>query len=52
MNGVDSTTVGTLPRTNDSVTITKVELVVKNLSLKVEASNTVPGDVITTSTAS
>jgi hypothetical protein len=47
MNGVVYTTVGTLPRTIDSVLINKAELVVKNLSLKVEASNTVPNDVLT-----
>jgi hypothetical protein len=42
LNGVPTTTVVTIPKTVDSVSITKAELVVKNGQLKVEALGSVP----------
>jgi hypothetical protein len=47
LNGVTSSVTATYFRTTDNVLITKAELVVKNLSLKVDATNQVPGDVLT-----
>jgi hypothetical protein len=47
LNGVTSTVTGTLFKTIDFPTINKAELVVKNLSLKVDATSQVPSDVLT-----
>jgi len=47
MNGVTSTVTGTLYRTIDFPGISKAELVVKNLSLKVDATSQVAGDTLT-----
>ncbi len=47
MNGVTSTVTGTLFKTTDFPLISKAELVVKNLSLKVEATSQVAGDTMT-----
>ena len=47
LNGVTSTYTATLFKSTDNVAITKAELVVKNLSLKVDAINLVPSDVLT-----
>ncbi len=47
LNGVSSSTTGMFYKTTDFVAITKAELVVKNLSLKVDATNQVPSDTLT-----
>ena len=47
LNGVTTTYTATLFKSTDNVAITRAELVVKNLSLKVDAINQVPADVLT-----
>ena len=47
LNGVTSTVTGTLFKTTDFAKINKAELVVKNLSLKVDATSEVPSDRLT-----
>ncbi len=47
LNGVTSSVTGTLFKTIDFPAISKAELVVKNLSLKVDATSQVPSDVLT-----
>ncbi len=46
-NGVTLNSTVTIPKTVDAAKVTKAELVVKNLSLKVEATSTVPTAVLT-----
>jgi len=46
-NGTTLSTTVVLPKSVDAVKVTKAELVVKNLSLKVEATSTVPNAVLT-----
>jgi hypothetical protein len=46
-NGVTLTSSVTIPKTVDSVIVSKAELVVKNLALRVEATSTVPAAVLT-----
>ncbi len=46
-NGTTLSTTITVPKNVDTVAVSKAELVVKNLSLKVEASSTIPSAVLT-----